>query len=630
MSPARIALLLSFLTATALLLAQPPPAPAATAAQPPDSSASIPTIHVTSRLVVLDVVVSDGHGRSIKGLKPSEFTLTEDGVPQKLSGFTEYDATVEAPPAQPAPEPLPPNTFAVQPPIPGDLPRTVIVLGALSFANAPQARDDLKKFMKTVPPGIPIAIFKGDWKGIHLIQDFTTDPEVLQEAANSQRILPPIRQRITLPSDFPPLPSDRPPDARGLASYLASIPGRINLIWISDGGAPIGEITSEFPDVSNFLHDLSGATNVLHLSRIAVYPIDANGVVVPGGNRADFDLDPLFRNPITAPLVTTPGELGSWALQGTGFFSSHGTSLTQEHPFACTDLEALAASTGGRGFCNTNGYAQAIAEVVETGSHYYTISYTPTNPDWNGAIRRIHIGIQRDLLQAHESASEKLQDALDSMVEQPPRIEYRNTYRARSAPDAVPGAPDSAQPRTLISYSPKGDLGTGRIVPIQAAMALGASAPDAIHFTIAATPSPKSEKLPPGASLPRGNYLAPGWRDQPYRDVQLHFSIDPKDFRFTDNGGLHRDALELVAVLYRDDGAVVNTFSRKFSINVDGDGYNRILSAPLALDQNIAIPVEGNYYLRTAVHEIPTDRIGAIEIPTEWIKLAPPQAVAAQ
>jgi hypothetical protein len=161
-------------------------------------------------------------------------------------------------------------------------------------------------------------------------------------------------------------------------------------------------------------------------------------------------------------------------------------------------------------------------------------------------------------------------------------------------------------------------------------MALGAPAPDAIHFTIAATPSPKSEKLPPGASLPRGNYLAPGWRDQPYRDVQLHFSIDPKDFRFTDNGGLHRDALELVAVLYRDDGAVVNTFSRKFSINVDGDGYNRILSAPLALDQNIAIPVEGNYYLRTAVHEIPTGRIGAIEIPTEWIKLAPPQAVAAQ
>src|ERR1017187_6518625 len=311
--------------------------------------------------------------------------------------------------------------------------------------------------MKTAPPGVPIAIFEGDWKGIHLIQDFTTDPEVLQEAANSQRILPPIRQRITLPSDFPPLPSDRPPDARGLASYLASIPGRINLIWISDGGAPIGEITSSFPEVSNFLHDLNGTTNVVRLSRIAVYPINANGVTVPGADRADFDLDAMFDIP---PLITTPLEITeSWALPGTGFFSSHGTSLTQDLGplFGCVKLQALAASTGGRGFCNTNGYAQAIAEVVETGSHYYTISYTPTNPDWNGAIRRIHIDIPRDLLQAHESASEKLQDALDSMVEQPPRIEYRNSYRARSAPDAVPDAPDSAQQRTLISYSLNGD-----------------------------------------------------------------------------------------------------------------------------------------------------------------------------
>ena len=93
-------------------------------------------------------------------MKPADFTLTEDGVPQKLSAVTETDATAEAPLAQTAPEPLPPNTFAVQPPIAGDLPRTVIVLGALSFASAPQARDDLKKFMKTVPAGVPIAILK--------------------------------------------------------------------------------------------------------------------------------------------------------------------------------------------------------------------------------------------------------------------------------------------------------------------------------------------------------------------------------------------------------------------------------------------------------------------------------------
>lgn len=623
MSPTRIALLLTFLTATALLPAQTLPASAPAAL---DSSQPIPTIHVTSRLVVLDVVVTDGHGHSIKGLKPTDFTLTEDGVPQKLSAVTETDATAEAPLAQTAPEPLPPNTFAVQPPIAGDLPKTVIVLGTLSLVNAPQARSELKKFLKTAHAGVPIAIFKGDWKGIHLIQDFTTDPQVLQEVANSQRIVSPIRVRPTLPIDFPTPPGDQPPDSRGLASYLASIPGRINLIWISDGGAPIGEITNAFPDVSNFLHDLNGTTNVVRLGRIAVYPIDANGVNVPGADRADFDQDGLFRNPITAPLITTPGEMGSWALAGSGFFNTHGTSFTQDNPFDCINLANRAAATGGRGFCNTNAYAKAIAEVVETGSHYYTISYTPTNSNWNGAARTIKIEIPREILQARESVSEKLQDALD----EPPRLEYRNTYRARNIPDIAQDAPGSVPPRTIISYSPKGDPNAGRKVPpIHAAIALGAFTPDDIHFKITAIPSSESERLPPGASLPRGNYLAAEWRAQSYRNVLLHYSINPEDLRFTASNGTHRDALQFVAVLYRDDGVVVNSFTHTVPLSGDFAWYSTMMSAPLALDLSIAIPLEGNFILRTAVHEVPTDHIGAIEIPVESIHLPSAQTLAA-
>jgi VWFA-related protein len=618
MSPARIALLLSFLSATALLPAQPPSAPAVTTPQPPPDSQPIPTIHVTSRLVVLDVVVTDGHGRSIKGLKPADFTLTEDGVPQKISSFTETDAIAQAP-AEPTPEPLPANTFAVRPPIAGDRTRTVIVLGALRFEDAPQVRYDLKKYMKTVPAGIPIAIFRGDWQGIHLIQDFTTDPKVLQEAANSQRILPPL--------GFVPPSRDRPPDARGLAGYLSSIPGRINLIWISDGGAPVGEISRSFPDVSNFFHDLNGTTGVLHLSRIAVYPVDANGIVAPTADQSDFG-DVLFDIP---PLITTPFELDSRALQGSGLFPAP-ADLTQDarHLFASVRLGDMAASTGGRGFYNTNDYAHAIAEVVETGSHYYTISYTPTNSNWNGAIRRIKVEVPRELLQARESASEKLQDALESMNEAPPRVEYRNSYRASSTPDAVPNAPGSGPQRRIVSYSPKGEPDTARkIVPIQTAIALGASTPDDIHFRLTATPSPKPEKLPPGAPLPRGNFLAAEWRAQPYRTVLLHYSINPEDLRFTVADGLSHDALEFVAVLYRDDGVVVNSFTHTVPISGDFDWYSRIMSAPLAFDRNIAIPVGGNYILRAAVHEVPTDRIGAIEIPTEWIKLPSTQNLAA-
>ena len=73
-----------------------PPSPATS----PDSAESLPTIHVTSRLVILDVVVSDGHNHPAAGLKPSDFTLTEDGVPQKIDSFTEHDTPPPNPSAR--------------------------------------------------------------------------------------------------------------------------------------------------------------------------------------------------------------------------------------------------------------------------------------------------------------------------------------------------------------------------------------------------------------------------------------------------------------------------------------------------------------------------------------------------
>jgi hypothetical protein len=145
MPPARISLPILLLATAALYLpAQPPSEPASTSTQtPPDSSQPIPTLHVTSRLVVLDVVVTDNAGKPVPGLKPPDFTLLEDGVPQKLASFTEHAATDLAGPASP----LPPNTFTVQHPPPEDQTKIVIVL----VANIGYARDDIAAFLKTAP-----------------------------------------------------------------------------------------------------------------------------------------------------------------------------------------------------------------------------------------------------------------------------------------------------------------------------------------------------------------------------------------------------------------------------------------------------------------------------------------------
>ena len=217
-----------------------PPSPATS----PDSAESLPTIHVTSRLVILDVVVSDGHNHPAAGLKPSDFTLTEDGVPQKIDSFTEHDAPPPSPSAAET-EALPPNTFAVQPPVIGNGAMTVIVLGGFG----PFIRDQLREYFQTAELTAPTAIFRVDWQGMHLVQGFTADRKVLLGAVNSHRIWPPFRPMGSF------ITAVGTPTQR-LASYLAGIPGRINLIWIG-GGAPSGDLDKDFPDQSTSLADLS-------------------------------------------------------------------------------------------------------------------------------------------------------------------------------------------------------------------------------------------------------------------------------------------------------------------------------------------------------------------------------------
>src|ERR1700732_1351812 len=58
-----------------------------TANQPQDVMHSDQVIRTNTRLVVVDVVVTDSKGQPVPDLKPADFTLLEDGKPQKISGF---------------------------------------------------------------------------------------------------------------------------------------------------------------------------------------------------------------------------------------------------------------------------------------------------------------------------------------------------------------------------------------------------------------------------------------------------------------------------------------------------------------------------------------------------------------
>ena len=54
-----------------------PPAAASPASSPADNA--VPTFHATSRLVLVDAVVTGKHGEFVRDLKPADFTVLEDG-----------------------------------------------------------------------------------------------------------------------------------------------------------------------------------------------------------------------------------------------------------------------------------------------------------------------------------------------------------------------------------------------------------------------------------------------------------------------------------------------------------------------------------------------------------------------
>src|SRR2546430_15270385 len=50
-------------------------------------SADDDVVKINSNLVSLDVIVKDKKGKAITDLKPEEFTVSENGVPQKIEFF---------------------------------------------------------------------------------------------------------------------------------------------------------------------------------------------------------------------------------------------------------------------------------------------------------------------------------------------------------------------------------------------------------------------------------------------------------------------------------------------------------------------------------------------------------------
>src|SRR5260370_14723972 len=140
-------------------------------------------LRVTTRLVLVDVVVVDKAGKPVTDLTESDFTVLEDGKPQKIAGFS---ASVhQAFPANAQPPMLQPHVTTNRPEA-MQMEGTVAVLLLDGLNTPPQnqvyVRQQMLKFLaEHFDPSYKIAVLALTNK-IFVLQDFTSDPMLLKGA----------------------------------------------------------------------------------------------------------------------------------------------------------------------------------------------------------------------------------------------------------------------------------------------------------------------------------------------------------------------------------------------------------------------------------------------------------------
>jgi hypothetical protein len=335
----------------------------------------------------------------------------------------------------------------------------------------------------------------------------------------------------------------------------------------------------------------------LALSRVAVYPVDTRGLVAP------------FANPAA-------GGPGRGPMMGSGMGS--GMRFNNQ-----VNMDQVAKQTGGKAYYNTNDFARTIADVVNTGSSYYTLAYATTNSKWNGELRRIKIAVDRqDVNLQHREGYYAYN--LDKREENGiAAIEKRKGNATASQPAA---ATQSA--RLPAADLPAGAPNLGATIHNPSnggfgeAMGLGAIPPTEIVFDARIQADSNAEKVGKGSALPPDNYLKSEWQHKPFRNYTIFFTADVHRIRLTKSAdGKRHGTVEFVAVVYSPDGEQVNSLINTASFTLTTGQYREMLTSGLPAKMEVAVPMKGNFFLRLGVHDVTGGQVGALEIPVDQIKL---------
>ena len=416
------------------------------------SSGATTTIKTESRLVLVDVVVTDKKGNYIPDLTEKDFRVWEDDQEQKVTSFSSEQSGTA-----------------------GDSQKQHLVLffddDSMQPADQGRARAAAGQFVQAHSgPGEYIAVI--DYAGtMRVTQNFTNDSERLKKAVGTAKISlgEPTNASLGSPvfNSFASY-SDRNSllALRSVARSLASIPGRKSVIWLTAG----------FPLTPGMEAEMTAVINTCNKANVAVYAVDVRGLsgAVSSTGRLWSTPDFADRKPEyasysgtaisdgsnTAHLVyvaqTKPPSGGSGGSRPPTNTGTRPPSQTQRPiykqpnwnqprtivppPIPSTGvnqqvLYAIATGTGGFVIGNNNDLLSALEKIAKDQAQYYLIGYVPPDKG-EGACHTLRVKVE------HSGA----------------QVRSRSGYCATRPADYLAGKPIAKQLEERAMGSQSGDI----------------------------------------------------------------------------------------------------------------------------------------------------------------------------